>query len=65
MRVIINCHCGKQLEFLNLCDFYTCPHCKRQYYKMWYIEGGEYKYTFNLIEETIIVGGKNNVKKNT
>jgi Zn finger protein HypA/HybF involved in hydrogenase expression len=51
MKLIINCHCGKQLVFLENKAVYTCPYCGRAYYKKWYVEGGEYKYTFDLLKK--------------
>ena len=52
MKTIINCKCGMQLEVPGLIEnHFKCPFCGLIYVKHYYLEDGEYKYTFDLLEE--------------
>jgi len=52
MKTIINCKCGKQLVVPGLIEnHFKCPFCGLMYVKHYYLEDGEYKYTFDLLEE--------------
>jgi len=51
MFITINCLCGKQFkteEKSELADNFKCGHCGREYYKDFYMENGEFRYTFKV-----------------
>lgn len=48
MVLIITCLCGKSLRYTKAQEGFTCPQCKRTYVKDYFIQNGEYQYTYKL-----------------